>query len=166
MSRLEERVAVGSLLQVRQETGCDRVKLGDQLCDGLSANLRLHFRDQRRIRAGRCQGCEREDRPQGLPAHLRRLLGQRRGAGVDLAIDSSTDPPTYSLAGSTLWSGTYCTGITTGAGGVRVGDPATSLAVAGSVAVGPDPKTQAQTLMVGSNATAPTGSSAWNFTED
>ena len=88
------------------------------------------------------------------------------GTTGDLAIDYSTEPPTYMLGGATAWLGKYCNGIQAGAGGVWVGDPATFQAVNGTLSFSQDPQTQTQKLTVSGNATGQSGSTTWNFTKD
>ena len=88
------------------------------------------------------------------------------GTGGDLAIDYATEPPTYTLQGSTVWLATYCGGAQAGAGGSWVADPATFQAVKGTVAFKADPETRTQKLAVSGSATGQGGSSTWNFTKD
>ena len=88
------------------------------------------------------------------------------GTGGDLAIDYSTEPPTYALQGSTVWLASYCGGAQAGAGGSWVADPATFQPVHGTLAFTQDPKSQAQRLTVRGNAAGQGGSSSWNFTKD
>jgi len=88
------------------------------------------------------------------------------GTGGELAIDFSTDPPTYRVMGSTVWQATYCGGAPAGAGGMWVGDPATFQFVSGPVAVSKDPQTQAEKVTISGAISTQTGSSTWQFTKD
>jgi hypothetical protein len=89
------------------------------------------------------------------------------GTGGDLAIDFSTDPPTYQLQGSTVWLATYlCNGVQAGAGGLWVGDPATFQFVTGSVAVSQDAQSNQSKLTVSGSASGQGGSTNWSFTKD
>jgi hypothetical protein len=89
------------------------------------------------------------------------------GTGGDLAIDFGNDPPTYQLQGSTVWAATYqCNGVQAGAGGLWVGDPATSQFVAGSLAVSQDAQSNQSKLTVSGSASGQGGSTSWNFTKD
>ena len=88
------------------------------------------------------------------------------GTGGDLAIDYSTEPPTYALQGSTVWLASYCGAAQAGAGGSWVADPATFQPVHGTLAFTQDPKSRAQRLTVRGNAAGQGGSSSWNFTKD
>ena len=88
------------------------------------------------------------------------------GTGGELAIDYSTDPPAYTLQGSTVWLATYCSGVQAGAGGSWVMDPATSQAVKGTLSFSTDPQTQTQKLIVSGSASGQGGSTSWSFTKD
>jgi hypothetical protein len=92
--------------------------------------------------------------------------GPGEGTGGSLAIDYSTDPPTYLVLGTTVWLGTYCTGLQGGAGGLWVGDPATTHAIGGTLSSSLDPTTRKQKLTIGGSATGVAGSTSWSFTKD
>ncbi|MGZ5906044.1 MAG: hypothetical protein ACXWKQ_11905 [Reyranella sp.] len=100
------------------------------------------------------------------PSSFKMVTDPGGGTGGGLAIDYSTEPPTYMLEGTTVWLGTYCNGIQAGAGGLWVGDPATTHAIGGTLSFSLDPKTGTQKPTVSGNATGVAGSTSWNFTKD
>ena len=100
------------------------------------------------------------------PANVTMSTEPGGGTGGDLAIDYGTEPPTYTLQGSTVWLATYCGGAQAGAGGSWVADPATFQAVKGTVAFKSDPETRTQKLAISGSATGQGGSTTWDFTKD
>lgn len=100
------------------------------------------------------------------PSSFTMATGPGEGTGGGLAIDYSTDPATYLVEGTTVWLGTYCNGIQAGAGGLWVGDPATTHAIGGTLSFSMDPTTHTQKLTISGNATGAAGSTSWNFTKD